>query len=204
MTDEQIELLWKSTFSTSNPFCPCDLRTFTKAARAVEAYFQRASDGVTIHIEKAYNDHGVHVGYVMADQPTEIPCPAHGLPCVRRPHCAADECKDQQAASAPLVGEREALQALYDVVIEQNRRGAHWDSATFGKMMAALAEARTILASKQPAASEREGWKLVPIEPTPEMLRAVDDEADDKYLARGRAVSAYKAMIAAAPSVGET
>lgn len=47
--------------------------------------------------------------------------------------------------------------------------------------------------------AEQPGFVMVPVEPTPEMLRAVDDEADDKYLARGRAVSAWKAMIAARP-----
>jgi hypothetical protein len=48
------------------------------------------------------------------------------------------------------------------------------------------------------------GWKLVPIQPTPEMLKAVDDEADDKHLARGRAVSAWGLMIDAAPlTVGD-
>lgn len=41
------------------------------------------------------------------------------------------------------------------------------------------------------------GYAIVPIEPTPEMVRAVDDEDSDKYVARGRAVSAYRAMIKA-------
>jgi len=44
-------------------------------------------------------------------------------------------------------------------------------------------------------------YKLVPVFPTPEMLAAVDDEAEDKYVARGRAVSAYLAMLDAAPAV---
>ncbi|MBV4524339.1 hypothetical protein KVG88_30155 [Pseudomonas sp. SWRI74] len=43
------------------------------------------------------------------------------------------------------------------------------------------------------------GWKLVPIQPTPEMLKAVDDEADDKHLARGRAISAWSQMLDATP-----
>lgn len=43
------------------------------------------------------------------------------------------------------------------------------------------------------------GWKLVPIEPTVEMLRTVDSEAEDKYVARGRAYSAWASMVAAAP-----
>lgn len=44
------------------------------------------------------------------------------------------------------------------------------------------------------------GWKLVPIEPTREMIEAVDGDAEDKYVARGRAVSAWVSMIAAAPT----
>lgn len=43
------------------------------------------------------------------------------------------------------------------------------------------------------------GWKLVPIKPTLEMLRAVDDEAGDKHLARGRAASAWGLMLDTAP-----
>ena len=42
-------------------------------------------------------------------------------------------------------------------------------------------------------------WQLVPKMPTLEMLASVDDEADDKYLARGRAVSAWVSMLAVAP-----
>lgn len=45
----------------------------------------------------------------------------------------------------------------------------------------------------------RDGWRLVPARPTPEMLKAVDDEAEEKYLARGRAVSAWALMLNASP-----
>lgn len=37
LTEKQIEEGWLKTFSTNNPFCPCDLKTFTKAARWAEA-----------------------------------------------------------------------------------------------------------------------------------------------------------------------
>lgn len=40
------------------------------------------------------------------------------------------------------------------------------------------------------------GYAIVPVEPTAAMLASVDDEDSDKYVARGRAVSAWKAMIA--------
>lgn len=33
LSDAQIENGWRETFSTNNPYCPCDLKTFTKAAR---------------------------------------------------------------------------------------------------------------------------------------------------------------------------
>lgn len=47
------------------------------------------------------------------------------------------------------------------------------------------------------------GWRMVPVEPTQEMLRSVDIEAEDKYLARGRAISAWKSMLEAAPQPPE-
>ena len=37
LTDGQIEKLREATFSTSNPFCPCDSKTMRKAVRAAEA-----------------------------------------------------------------------------------------------------------------------------------------------------------------------
>lgn len=54
-------------------------------------------------------------------------------------------------------------------------------------------------ALQPPAGPVPIGWKLVPINPTVEMLKAVDDEACDKYLARGRAISAWGLMLDAAP-----
>lgn len=38
ITDDEIEARWKRTFSTDNPYCPCNLKTFTKAVRATEAH----------------------------------------------------------------------------------------------------------------------------------------------------------------------
>lgn len=40
---------------------------------------------------------------------------------------------------------REALQSLYDVVIEQNRLGASWHPSVFDKLMPALVNARAAL-----------------------------------------------------------
>ncbi|WP_250439382.1 hypothetical protein [Delftia tsuruhatensis] len=36
LSDEQIEKLREQTFSTNNPFCPCDSKTMRKAVRAAE------------------------------------------------------------------------------------------------------------------------------------------------------------------------
>lgn len=36
LTDEQIEKLRRETFSTENPFCPCDSKTMRKAVWAAE------------------------------------------------------------------------------------------------------------------------------------------------------------------------
>ena len=36
LTDKKIKAGWEATFSTNNPFCPCDLRSFTKAASWAE------------------------------------------------------------------------------------------------------------------------------------------------------------------------
>ena len=45
------------------------------------------------------------------------------------------------------------------------------------------------------------GWKLVPIQPTREMLEAIGEGATDKNLARGRAIDAWSTMLDAAPFV---
>lgn len=42
------------------------------------------------------------------------------------------------------------------------------------------------------------GYAVVPVEPTLEMIRAVDGEDSDVYVARGRAISAWELMISAA------
>jgi hypothetical protein len=52
----------------------------------------------------------------------------------------------------------------------------------------------------QPAVPE--GWKLVPIEPTDEMLDAAQSRVDDMY--RVDAMNSYEAMIKAAPAHGIT
>lgn len=41
---------------------------------------------------------------------------------------------------------------------------------------------------------KRDGFWLAPNEPDLEMLASVDDQNEDKYLARGRAIDSYQAM----------
>ena len=46
LTDHEIEAGWHKTFSTSNPYCPCNLKSFTKAVRWAEhALLRAASSG---------------------------------------------------------------------------------------------------------------------------------------------------------------
>lgn len=47
LTDEQIEKLRRETFSTENPFCPCDSKTMRKAVWAAER-----AHGIGIGIKK--------------------------------------------------------------------------------------------------------------------------------------------------------
>ena len=44
LSDTQLEKIWKDTFSTNNPFCPCNLKTFLKVARAVEQSSYKEED----------------------------------------------------------------------------------------------------------------------------------------------------------------
>jgi hypothetical protein len=41
LTDSQIEAGWRQTFSTNNPYCPCNLNSFTKAVRWAERAKER-------------------------------------------------------------------------------------------------------------------------------------------------------------------
>ncbi len=45
LTVKQIEKGWHETFSTNNPFCPCDLRTFTKAVNWAQRAILAAHGG---------------------------------------------------------------------------------------------------------------------------------------------------------------
>jgi len=44
LSDKQIEKGWKDTFSTDNPFCPCNLKSFTKAVHWAEHALSAVSE----------------------------------------------------------------------------------------------------------------------------------------------------------------
>ena len=57
LTSAEIEAGWHDTFSTRNPFCPCDLSAFTKSARWAErAIRQHRPDGISWDGKNVYGD----------------------------------------------------------------------------------------------------------------------------------------------------
>ncbi len=44
MKDDDIEKGWRATFSTDNPYCPCNLKSFTKAVRWAERALKSQQD----------------------------------------------------------------------------------------------------------------------------------------------------------------
>jgi hypothetical protein len=60
----EIERGWNDTFSTTNPFCPCDLKSFTKAVRWAESVL--ASDYEALRAR-----------LVAAEAAGELPTPFH-------------------------------------------------------------------------------------------------------------------------------
>lgn len=70
LSPEAIEAGWRATFSTDNPFCPCDLKTFAKAARWAERALAQPAEEVETFSEKNGVDlRGITVGQVlMQDQ----------------------------------------------------------------------------------------------------------------------------------------
>lgn len=99
----------------------------------------------------------------------------------------ADECKR-------FAGEREAFEAAVEVV---NERG--WASSTdLARQIWQLAR------TAQPAPVVPEGYRLVPVEATTEMVRAAVREADRQESLFGYDGSAFwRAMLAAAPAQGQ-
>lgn len=76
-----------------------------------------------------------------------------------------------------------------------------WESLTEGEKIAARETVRAAL-----GAAEALGWKLVPVEPTPEMVMAGGDielESESHFLWEENALACYRAMLAASPSIEE-
>lgn len=124
LSESQIQEGWESTFSTNNPFCPCDLRTFTKAARWAERAIRRlasAPRGVeTNHLP-------VHVGVISDIEHVGRQCLDSGRchhgctkTCFRREGCVPlsiagsylnDDWSIKEAPAAPAVVVDEAMRA---------------------------------------------------------------------------------------------
>jgi hypothetical protein len=45
LSDAEVEAGWRKTFSTENPYCPCNLKSFTKAVRWAERAILAANKG---------------------------------------------------------------------------------------------------------------------------------------------------------------
>ena len=106
---------------------------------------------------------------------------------------ACDKCRHLlPAVSAGGVGEREAIHQLA-FEIGGTEGGEYWlDAEDLDKVIDAAWQARAALSAPSHGEQVREGWQLVPVEPTDAML-----EAGDKYIGTP---ATYKAMLSACPS----
>jgi hypothetical protein len=57
LTEKEIRAGWEKTFSTTNPFCPCDLHSFVKASRWAEYFVlsklaEKSEPVGTVHVYK--------------------------------------------------------------------------------------------------------------------------------------------------------
>lgn len=109
------------------------------------------------------------------------------------------------AASPDLLG------ALNAMLTHMGMDEDEWNKPTFDKARAAIAKATgesnvpaiTAVKAALEEKDEPHGWKLVPIEPTYEMLKAMDEcstEGYDERLYAGHAASVYMAAVNVAPS----
>ena len=93
-----------------------------------------------------------------------------------------------------------ALEAL-DVLLTEPIAHKAADRAEYLLLQAAPAIRKAL--AEQPAQQEPVAWKLVPTEPTEEMLKAMDNcskEGYDERLYAGHAASVYMAAVDAAPT----
>jgi hypothetical protein len=98
------------------------------------------------------------------------------------------------------MGDRELIEQARAIVEQGDRSGPRAEHATTIKtrnVLQALADRLEALAGPM----EREGWVLVPKEPTLEMIEALDDgqEYDEGGYLGYSAKDAYAAMLSAAP-----
>ena len=97
---------------------------------------------------------------------------------------------------------RLALEALGSCEQSDYGRKWVWPDTAHPTAMANINEAITAIKAALEAKDELMGWKLVPIEPTNEMLKAMDEcstEGYDERLPAGIASSVYMAAVEVAP-----
>lgn len=100
-----------------------------------------------------------------------------------------------------------ALEALESVLCDPEGnvcwQGSYADRDIIGDALDVFRTAISEALAEHPAQQEPVAWKLVPIEPTKEMLKAMDEcstEGYDERLYAGHAASVYMAAVDVAPS----
>lgn len=86
-----------------------------------------------------------------------------------------------------------------DDIVERLERHAEYTSCDPEIARAAADEITRLRAALSERAAVPHGWRLVPVEPTPEMVEAAFD-ALPLYPLEGKIRTHYRAMLAAAPS----
>lgn len=74
------------------------------------------------------------------------------------------------------------------------------EDAALGELAEALAIRPQPSQAQQPAGGVPEGWKMVPVEPTPEMMRAAEHHHELPTSSEDHRASIFRAMLAAAPT----
>ena len=111
-----------------------------------------------------------------------------------------------------LAAEKEAARDARRAALEEGRKDAaaikdRSDVSSDAWTLTLVDAAIRALIDSEPAPVVADGWKLVPVEPTPEMARALESNiaeclpASDVHVANWR--DAYRAMLAAAPTPPE-
>lgn len=97
--------------------------------------------------------------------------------------------------------------SLLGKIVDEVFGGAIEDSSVIEEIYAVIRREEAALSAAEPQPAPPEGWQLVPVEPTEEMVKAGRKEAadcDDTYgSSLFSAAEIYRAMLAAAPAKQE-